>query len=948
MKKSCVFLLVFILVVLALPSCLAGSYSAVCPIPYAGVADNRGIAVNKNPGSPYYGYFYGVSSSLAAVAIWRPESGGTNATSYVDTGQTLSYEIKPAGCLLMHAFVGPDDTVWVADYGAKQICVGPPGGGYLTAVIDSSLLTYKPRSIYVTGNYGQAGTRVYVAEYESSTARNCEVFEFDGSSWSRIASLGHLGLAQPWFVTVDSAGNSYWANVTSAAPYVKKVKPDFTEDTSWSFTKPSFMATGWSPRGIAYVHNPNDPQYPDVLYISGYNNTSCIRCDMNGNYIDGYGNTSGMTGTPPAGTWTSFALSGPGGNQTVWIAADDVGNTYLAVKYPGTVTQVYKFHLQGPPPPPTNLSASNDIYGQIKLTWTPPQETLDAPIGYKIYKGTVSGGETYYATTADDYWKWKDAAQGQTPGTFYYYVTSYNGSGESAPSNEVGPVSVVAPSAPAPRSLGVALNYSELNAADTVNNPTYDSLWLLYDEFLTARGVTYTTIYDADPNHPNIENDDIAGYSVLILGPHRNITSYTAQCIADYCKYSRGRVLACYVDSIANRKGIRQSDFALRDVYRVNASTAGSGGSPWVSDPKYRYLKPIGAPEAAVLFDGLMGPPGWDGAQQWNFNNYLVRAYTDGTASEVAKWYDSAGNQSIADPDDVGLVVGYTDATKTEVQSIYLGSNWWSQARGSFSACKLLENILTFLGVSWQPPSYTLTIGDVKTRANGSGVLLKGKVVTRQMLQQVYEPGPQTVRTNSVLYIEEPDRSGGIKVRMPENLSVTEGDVIDVAGQIAADQVQTSPTGQTPTYAAFERWITPIECRILSSGSVPSPLYVANKSVGGATQGSQIGVTGQVGLNNVGLLVKVVGRLTQDTQMDAAGNFYFLIDDGSGYQIPSEPVKGIKVIGFAPTSVLGSMIEVTGVIGAEYNVDHSQPPVPTNAVVPVIRMGAPDSARVID
>jgi hypothetical protein len=471
---------------------------------------------------------------------------------------------------------------------------------------------------------------------------------------------------------------------------------------------------------------------------------------------------------------------------------------------------------------------------------------------------------------------------------------------------------------------------------------------LLYDEFLTARGVTYTTIYDADPNHPNIENDDIAGYSVLILGPHRNITSYTAQCIADYCKYSRGRVLACYVDSIANRKGIRQSNFALRDVYRLNASTAGSGGSPWVSDTKYRYLKPIGAPEAAALFDGLMGPPGWDGAQQWNFNNYLVRAYTDGTASEVAKWYDSAGNQSIADPDDVGLVVGYTDATKTEVQSIYLGSNWWSQARGSFSACKLLENILTFLGVSWQPPSDTLTIGDVKTRANGSGVLLKGKVVTRQMLQQVYEPGPQTVRTNSVLYIEEPDRSGGIKVRMPENLSVTEGDVIDVAGQIAADQVQTSPTGQTPTYAAFERWITPIECRILSSGSVPSPLYVANKSVGGATQGSQIGVTGQVGLNNVGLLVKVVGRLTQDTQMDAAGNFYFLIDDGSGYQIPSEPVKGIKVIGFAPTSVLGSMIEVTGVIGAEYNVDHSQPPVPTNAVVPVIRMGAPDSARVID
>ncbi|MDH7602828.1 MAG: hypothetical protein QHI38_11840, partial [Armatimonadota bacterium] len=297
---------------------------------------------------------------------------------------------------------------------------------------------------------------------------------------------------------------------------------------------------------------------------------------------------------------------------------------------------------------------------------------------------------------------------------------------------------------------------------------------------------------------------------------------------------------------------------------------------------------------------------------------------------------------------DVGLVIGYSDPAKTRVQSIYLGSNWWSQARGSFSACKLLENILTFFGVSWQPAADTLTIGDVKTRSNGSGVLLKGKIVTRQMLQQVYEPGPQSVRTNSVFYIEEPDRSGAIKVRMPEGVSVNEGDIVDIAGQIASDQVQTSPTGQTPTYAPFERWITPIECRVTPGGTIPGLLYVANKNTGGATSGSQIGAAGQVGLNNVGMLVKVVGRLTQDTQMDAAGNFYFLIDDGSGYQIPSEPVKGIKVLGFAPTSVLGSMIEVTGVIGTEYNVDHSQPPVPTNAVVPVIRMGAPDSARVIE
>lgn len=914
--------------------CLAGSYQEVCGIPYTGANTNRGIAVNKNPGSPYYGYFYGVDSASAAIRIWKPDSGGTGATSYTNTGKKLSYATPPASTLFMHVFVGPDDTVWVVDYLAKQVCVGPPDGaaegGNLTAL--PIALTYRPRSIFVTGNYGAAGTRVYVGEYESSAARKCEVHEFDGADWSLAADLGDLGLAQTWFVTVDNAGNSYWATFGVTAPQVKKVKPDFTVDTEWSFSKPAFFGTSWSVGGIAYAQDPTDPTGPGNLYVSAYNQTSCIRCDMDGSFIDGFGNKAGMLSEPPAGTWTTIPLSGPGGNSTVWLTADDQRNAYVLVTYPGTTVQAYKVHLQLPPAAPSALFTSNDVYGQIRLAWTPPAKSTDDPTGYRIYRGTAPGNETLYATT-DSYPKWKDSVQGvQAGGPFYYYVVSYNGAGESPASNRAGPISPSASVAQAPRSLGVALSYSEVSKADTVNNPRYDSEWNLADKFLADRGIAYTEVWDADPSHLNIENDDIAGYSLLILASNRSVTSYSAQCIADYVKYSQGRVMSNYTNSIANHTCVRQSNFALKDIYRLNASTAGASGSPWVADRKYLYLRQIPtAPEAAAIFAGISGAPGWTGAKQWAFNDYLVNAYADGTASEVGKWYDADGAQSIADPNDVGLVIGYRTSARTDVQSVYTGGHWWSQAVGSFSGTRLLENILSFLGVSFTPYTGSLSVADAKLLSDANGVKLAGKVVTRQMMQTVFEPGPQMLTTTGVFYIQDPDVPNGIKVLLPPDYTVDEGDTVSIAGQITSDRVQTTIAGVTPVgYTRFERMITVSEMTTSPGATIPDPLYVGGKSVGGATMGPQLGVVGGVGLNNVGLLVTVVGSL-KGSGMDMAGNFYFLIDDGSGYQIPSEPSPGIKVIGSAPTGVEGTMIRVTGVIGADVDYDGT-------SVIPVIRM----------
>lgn len=920
MKRTSIALLVVsILLCVPASACFAGTYQGVCGIQFLGVTDNRGFAVNKNATSPYSGYVYGVTSSNACVRVWRPNSGGTSATGYTDTGLTnkLSWAAPaPSGTILMNAFVGPDDTVYVVDYGSRWIATGPPGGGEnggnLTQLFQP---TNKPRGIYVDGNLGVAGTRVYVAE--AGGGAKCEVWKYDGATWVLEKDLLTLGLANPYWVTVDSAGNSYWGTVGTAAPFLKKVDASFNEVTTWTWTKPTWLNSTWSCQGVAYVSDPLDTAHPEYLYVGGFNATSILRFDMNGAFIDGVGNAGGTTGAP-ADYHTNLAFSGPGGNSNLWLRADDQHNTYVEVNYPDRV-QVYKVHLQSRPQPATGLSASNDVYGQIRLSWTPPPASIDDPTAYKIFRGTASGNESDYATTTDDYTKWKDAAQGTTAGgPFYYIVKATNGAGDSLASNEVGPISVAASTAPAPGSLGIALIYSEVNKADTVGNGNYDGDWNSVDKFLTDHGVSYTKVYDADPAQLNVENDDIAGHKLLILGSHRDMSAYEAQCIKDYVKYSQGRVLASYNDSIANYKGSRGTNYQLADVYRANALNLGSNGSPWVSSNTYQFLKKIpGAPEAAVIFAGIGGAPDpMDGAQAWSFNHYLIGAYTDGTASEVGKWYDAAGVQPIADPNDVGIVVGYTDSGKTSVQSVLMGSFWWVQATGTISGARFLENVLSFLSVPNTPPA-PVAISAFKQRSDGSGVLAYGKIVTKGTMDPQYVSGMIIVPARAVFYIEETDRTSGIKVALPSSVpsTPTNGQVVSFGG------VMRTQNG--------ERVIVANDLYLGATATAAAPVNIGIRGIAGGIYAA--------GLSNVGLLVNMCGSITV---LEVPGVDAFIIDDGYGAKFGSQTVPGIKVYGSMWESyALGSMIHFPGVVGSELDTDGT-------TVIPVIRIGDSDGAEV--
>lgn len=91
------------------------------------------------------------------------------------------------------------------------------------------------------------------------------------------------------------------------------------------------------------------------------------------------------------------------------------------------------------PSAPTNLTASTPRPKSAKgvnLSWTAPSNTGSSALtGYKVYRGTSSGGEAYL-TTVGNVTSYSDTAT-TTSGTLYYYkVTAVSNDGESGQSNE--------------------------------------------------------------------------------------------------------------------------------------------------------------------------------------------------------------------------------------------------------------------------------------------------------------------------------------------------------------------------------------------------------------------------------------------------------------------------------------------------------------------------------
>ena len=183
-----------------------------------------------------------------------------------------------------------------------------------------------------------------------------------------------------------------------------------------------------------------------------------------------------------------------------------------------------------------------------------------------------------------------------------------------------------------------------------------------------------------------------------------------------------------------------------------------------------------------------------------------------------------------------------------------------------------------------------VTISGAKTQPNGAEVTLNGKIVSRAFPD------------DNAYYIQETGRHSGIKVVDSLNAAqLTPGIVINITGIMNTD-------------GAGERFVLASAAEATDSTMPPVPLTMINRSVGGEDwfydQGTGVGQKGAAncaGLNNIGLLIRTTGKVTQ------AGPGHVYINDGSPTEETTQPLD-IRVEGTVSASVLvGDFVSVAGI-----------------------------------
>jgi subtilisin family serine protease len=160
-------------------------------------------------------------------------------------------------------------------------------------------------------------------------------------------------------------------------------------------------------------------------------------------------------------------------------------------------------------------------------------------------------------------------------------------------------------------------------------------------------------------------------------------------------------------------------------------------------------------------------------------------------------------------------------------------------------------------------PLYT-NISTARVQPAGSLVKLPDQVVSAGYTQM-----------GDRFYIESSDKSSGVQVRMTSGTQPNEKDKVTVIGAVDVADGERAVINSAVTRTG------------VGTGTVPDPLGIVNRALGGDALGLIPGITGGTGLNNVGLLVRAWGKVK------SIGSDYFMMSDG--YGIGGQSYREIKV-----------------------------------------------------
>lgn len=177
-----------------------------------------------------------------------------------------------------------------------------------------------------------------------------------------------------------------------------------------------------------------------------------------------------------------------------------------------------------------------------------------------------------------------------------------------------------------------------------------------------------------------------------------------------------------------------------------------------------------------------------------------------------------------------------------------------------------------------------VSVGQARLLPDGTWVKLNGKALT--------------LRSGNDCWIQERDRSAGIRIASDVLFTALPGTIQNALGRLATRD--------------GERYLDLTELTFTGQQHSPRPLVVNSRNLGGGPLGAHTpGVAGGTGLNNTGLLVRLAGRIT------AIGDGWYCVDDGAGLRdgLPGggDGPPGVRVIGPVTGVAVGDFVRVTGV-----------------------------------